>query len=254
MKHLRTLQKMTVTFALPLMLSGCLGGAGFGDQSSVTETPDDTLAPSLPIPNNPSEKISAVSTDILAQVGNRKFVESVLKNVFLSSSASVDVKTKFRTVLDGSVQKFPGEFGGPLVLYSTQGLREMKDTTVTCGNSTCSNDELLDAPYWAPSTPARSAAVSSACLGLLDSTAAPVSDAFLITAVQNLGADLAVEPSADLVKLIPQLFSPGYETPTALNSASMAIISALKAKNLSAKEQWRGVFQVHCQNPYWQFL
>jgi hypothetical protein len=239
---------------ISLSLSGCLGTGGFGDQGATDSPSEGVPSPVLPPTNGlPQEKAAAVATDTMVQVGNRHFVESALKNVFLSPTAVAAVNTQFRTILDATVQKFPGEFGGPLTLYTTLGLKEFNDNQ-NCGGASCSNDDMLNLPYWMPSTPARTSVMIDACQRLLDATAAPVSDAFLKTAISNVGGTSTVSPSDDLLQDIPDLFAPGIEVGADVHAATIQIREALKTKGVAPLEQWRGVFMAHCQNPYWHTL
>lgn len=238
-----------------LSLSACLS-SGFGDRGSLdqnSETSPD-LPPTVIAPpdSHVTDKIAVSTSDVTVQVGNRVFVESVLKNAFLSNTAAAAVRTQFRTIMNESVQRFPGEFGGPLSLYTTLGMREF--TTASCSGGGCDNDDMMDIAYSMPSTPARASVVQTACQRLLDSTAAPVSDDFLKTAIANLGGTQTTTPSDALVSAIPDLFAPGIDVDASLIETSIRVRNALQDKGTSALETWRALIQLHCQHPYWQTI
>ena len=228
-------------------LSGCLESTQQGVDDFASESP------AVPGSGAPAQKSQSVVTEVTVQAGNRLFVESVLRNVFLSPIASPATVLSFRTILDDTVQRFPAEFGGALSIYSTRGLREF--TGASCGGGSCSNSDMVNIANMVNVTPARASQMVVACQKLLDfPSPTPTADDFLVTAVANVGGAYSVSPTDSQLSKIPELFSPGISTNAALNTATSSVRDALKAKGLSPLEQWRGVFMAHCQSSYWHLL
>jgi hypothetical protein len=235
-----------------LVSTGCLPSDGIisatsKDLASVPALPDSH--PPVTPPDMTASK--ATLTSVKLQVGNRLFVESVLRNVFLNSSSSATATTEFKVILEDTVLRYPSEFGGPVSPYTTRGFMEIKGNY--CGFG-CSNETDIDIPIFVPASQARSSIVSEACQRLLDRTTSPFNDVFLNTALQNLAASPTVAPSESEIKRIPDLFAPGFENDPVLIEKALLVQHALNSSGIAPREQWRGVVMTFCESPFWQTL